>query len=91
MRPCTTPKLAKPIVCAEFWANRRGESIRIQLREYEGAVLLDTRRYYTDRQGKLAPTDKGVSVPIKRLPDLARGINKALLTARQLGLIKVAS
>src|SRR5690242_4410428 len=67
--------------------NRRGESIRIQLREYEGAVLLDVRKHYTDSTGKLSPTKKGLSIVVHRLPDLAAGIAKALDRACELNLI----
>jgi Transcriptional Coactivator p15 (PC4) len=79
--------LAEPIVVAEFWANRRGEAVRVQLREYEGQALIDVRRYYTGAEGKLLPTQKGLSLVVRRLPDLAAAIGKALNTARELKLI----
>jgi hypothetical protein len=85
----STP-VSEPITVAEFWANRRGEAVRISLREFEGIALVDLRKYYTGREGKLLPTKKGLSVAIRRLPDLAAAIAKAEQKARELGLIKPA-
>jgi hypothetical protein len=36
-------RLPAIVVCSEFWRNRRGESVRIQLREFEGQVLVDLK------------------------------------------------
>jgi hypothetical protein len=81
------PPLTEPIIVAEFWANRRGESIRIQLREFEGLALIDVRKHYTGADGKMAPTKKGISIAVTRLPDLNRAVAKALQKARELGLL----
>jgi Transcriptional Coactivator p15 (PC4) len=81
------PRLAEPVVIVEFWANRRGESIRIQLREFEGHTILDVRKHYTAADGVLRPTKKGISLAVARLPELANGIDKALIRARDLGLV----
>lgn len=83
-------KLAEPIIVAEFWCNRRGEAVRVQLREYEGVAILDLRRHYTASDGVLRPTKKGLSIAIRKLPDLVSAINKAEQKARALGLIKPA-
>jgi hypothetical protein len=64
---------------------RRG--VRVQLREFEGAALVDVRKHYTGADGKLQPTKKGLSLAIRRLPELAAAINKALAKAKQLGLV----
>ena len=84
-------RLAEPVVCGEFWANRHGESVRVQLREFEGCALLDVRKYFTAADGKLAPTKKGLSIVVDRLPDLCRAINAALAKARELGLLREAA
>jgi hypothetical protein len=86
--PMTDRALTEPIVVAEFWANRRGESIRVQLRKFEGVALVDVRKHYTGAEGKLLPTKKGLSLTLRRLPDLAAAITKALEKARALGLIR---
>ena len=83
-----SPVISEPIIIAEFWANRRGKSIRVQLREFEGVALIDIRKHFTAADGKLKPTKKGLSVAIRRLPDLATAIAKAEHKARELGLIK---
>ena len=79
--------ITEPILVAEFWANRRGESIRVQLREFEGIALVDVRKHYTGPDGKLLPTKKALSVAVRRLPDLVTAITKALAKAHELGLI----
>jgi hypothetical protein len=81
------PTLPEPIVCDEFWRNRRGESVRVQLREYEGQLLVDLRVHYL-RDGKLVPTQKGLSIVARKLPELALAVAKALKRARELGLLR---
>jgi hypothetical protein len=80
--------LAEPIICGEFWKNRNGESIRVELREFQGRVLLDVRLHYSAADGTLRPTNKGIAVSIHNLPELTAAIGKALLKARQLGLVE---
>jgi hypothetical protein len=82
-----SPMPAEPIVVAEFWANRNGEAVRVQLKEFSGRPLLDVRKFFTDPNGKLVPTKKGLAIAIARLPDLARAIGKAVHKAQELGLI----
>jgi hypothetical protein len=80
--------LREPIVVGEFWCNRRGEAVRVQLREFEGHALIDVRRHYTAADGKLAPTKKGLAIAIRHLPALAAAVAKAEQKAREIGLIK---
>ena len=82
------PTLSEPIIIAEFWANRRGHSVRIQLREFEGRLIVDMRKHFTDNAGRLQATRKGLALLVNRLPELADGVNRALAKARELGLIK---
>jgi hypothetical protein len=79
--------LSEPVIVSEFWANRRGETIRVQLREYEGRALIDLRKHFTDKTGKLQATKKGLALVIARLPELAAAINEALAQAHALRLI----
>jgi hypothetical protein len=76
---------AEPIVIAEWWKNRRKESVRVCLSEYEGTPLIDVRTWFT-QDGKLKP-GKGFCASIKHLPRLAAEIGKALAKARELGLV----
>jgi hypothetical protein len=80
-------RLPAIVVCSEFWRNRRGESVRIQLREFEGQVLVDLRVHYRS-DGKLVPTRKGLSLVVRKLPQLLDGVKKATSTAISLGLLE---
>ena len=80
-------RLDQPVIISEFWKNRGGETVRIQLREFEGVALVDIRVHYTDKEGKLAPTPKGLSCSVRKLPDLVKGLTTALARARDIGLL----
>jgi hypothetical protein len=80
-------RLPEPIEIAKFWRNRRGEAVVVQLREYEGHVLVDARTHFTNSQGKLQATSKGLSLVIRKLPELASALAKAEVKARELGLL----
>lgn len=88
MSKSARPTLPEPIIVAEFWANRRGHSVRIQLREFEGRLIVDMRKHFTDKAGRMQATRKGLALQINRLPELADGVNRALARARELGLIQ---
>jgi hypothetical protein len=79
--------LSEPVEIAKFWRNRRGEAVIVQLREYEGHVLADARMNFTNKEGKLQPTGKCISISVRRLPELAAALTKAERKARELGLI----
>jgi hypothetical protein len=78
--------LSEPVKIAEWWKNRRGESIRVQLSAYEGRNLADVRTWYTGDDGTLRP-GKGFAAEVKHLPRLAAALAKAEAQARELGLI----
>jgi hypothetical protein len=59
----TRPTLAEPITVAEWWKNRRGESIRVRLSTYDGRDLIDLSTWYT-ADGKLQP-GKGFAVEVR--------------------------
>lgn len=84
------PGLAEPVEIAKFWRNRKGEAVVVQLREYEGHVLVDTRVHFTAVDGTTKPTSKGISITVLRLPELAAALMKAERTARELGLLPEA-
>jgi hypothetical protein len=81
--------LAEPVKVAEFWKNRKGESIRATLITYEGRNCFDLRQHFTAHDGRMQPTRKGITLAVLRLPQLAAAVNKALATAHELGLIEV--
>jgi Transcriptional Coactivator p15 (PC4) len=78
--------LSEPITVAEWWKNRRGESIRISLATYEGRNLADVRTWYPGDDGTLKP-GKGFAAEVRHLPRLAAALAKAEAKARELSLI----
>ena len=65
--------LAEPIEITKFFANRKGDVVVIAIRQIEGGPpFLDVRKFFTDENGVLRPTKKGVSLAIIRAPDLAQ-------------------
>jgi hypothetical protein len=89
--PAKASPLAEPVTIAKFWKNRRrNESLHISLSEYEGQALINVRVYTTGADGIDRPTTKGVAMGIRKLPELAAGLAKALDKARDLGLLDIA-
>ena len=84
----SAPTFAEPLKVAEFWKNRRGESIRVSLSTYEGRDLVDVRQYFTNSAGQMQATKKGVAMSVLRLPELRDAIGKAVAKAIELGLIE---
>jgi hypothetical protein len=72
----------------KFWRNRRGEAVVVQLREFEGRAIVDARVNFTDREGRLKPIKKGLSLAARCLPELAKAFVIAELTTRQPGLTR---
>jgi hypothetical protein len=64
------PTVAVPIRVSEWWKNRRGESIRLVLRQYQGRSIFDLRSW-CPADGKLKPGE-GFAAEIRHLPRLAR-------------------
>jgi hypothetical protein len=79
------PAFAELITIAEWWKNRRGESIRLVLSQFQGRSIFDLRTWYT-ADGKLKP-GKGFAAEVRHLPRLAAAIAKAEAKARELGLV----
>jgi Transcriptional Coactivator p15 (PC4) len=79
------PFLQEAVTIAEWWKNRRGESIRLVLNTFEGRNVFDLRTWYS-ADGRLKP-GKGFAAEVRHLPRLAAEIAKAEVKARELGLI----
>jgi Transcriptional Coactivator p15 (PC4) len=79
--------LDEPVIVDKFFKNRRKDVIVISLKTYEGVNLVDVRQFVPNESGQDRPTGKGVAMVVRRLPDLAVAVNKALAKARELGLI----
>ena len=78
-------RLAEPIIVAQWWKNRGGESVRVILSTHDGRNLVDLRTWYT-AEGRLKP-GKGFAAEIRHLPRLAAALAKAEAKATELGLI----
>ena len=81
----TRPALTEPIVIAQWWRNRRGEAVRVQLSTFEGHNLIDIRAWHS-ADGKLVP-GKGFAADVRHLTGLAAALTKAVAKATELGLI----
>ena len=74
-------RLAEPIIIAQWWKNRGGESVRVMLTTYADRNLIDLRTWFT-ADGKLQ-LGKGFAADVRHLPRLAAALTKA----RELRLI----
>jgi pantoate kinase len=81
------PTLDETIEVAKFFKNRRKDVIVVSLSSFEGRNIVDVRQHFHNEKGQMRPTGKGVAMVVLRLPDLTKAINKALATARELGLL----
>jgi hypothetical protein len=73
------------ITIVEWKKNRRGESIKVQIKPFEDAVLLDLRTWY-GKDGYRKP-GKGFAATVSHLPAPAAAFRKAGDKARELGLL----
>jgi hypothetical protein len=62
---------------AKFWANRGGEAIIVKLVNYGNKRFIEIRKHFTNREGKFSPTHHGVTLSIRKLPDLLKALTKA--------------
>ncbi|EIG56073.1 PC4/YdbC family ssDNA-binding protein [Bradyrhizobium sp. WSM1253] len=80
--------LAETVTIAKISKNRRRtDAIHVALSSFEGHNLVSVRIHSTGTDGIDRPTPRGVSVSVRKLPELARALVKAEAEARRLGLI----
>lgn len=53
------------------------EAVVVETREFKGKPYVDVRTYFTNTEGELCPTQKGVMLK----PELAEQVAKAMLEA----------
>ena len=80
------PTLDEPLIISKFWKNRKHDAIIVSLSTFEGKNLIDLRMHAM-KEGRLVPTPKGLAMVVRRLPQLAAAVTKALVKAKELGLI----
>jgi hypothetical protein len=57
------------------------EEYRFSLQEYRGCELLDIRVYYKSDADKMIPTKKGISVPLDKLDEFMKCLEKVVKKA----------
>lgn len=73
----------------KIWKDRRRtDFLAVAIREYEGRVYVDIRQFFTAQDGRSGPTKRGVTISLPRLAEFTGIVNRALKTARELGLIR---
>lgn len=55
----------------------RGEVLRVEISEYKGKKNLNIRIWYTDKEGNLKPTQKGVTVSPEDYEEFKKAIEQA--------------
>jgi hypothetical protein len=80
------PTLPEPITIEQWWKNRGGEVVRLELSTYEGRNILNLRTWRADRGGIMRP-GMGFACSTKHLPKLAAVFAKAVARAKDLGLL----
>jgi len=81
------PELAEPVVVDRFFSNRRKDVITTTLQTFKGHALVDLRKHVHDKEGKIHPTTKGITMKVTRLLDLQKAIGLAVEKAQELGLL----
>jgi hypothetical protein len=59
------------------WNRSDGDVTRLIRQEYNGHDLLHLRIFYLDKDGKLKPTTKGVTIPRDQIAPLRKALRKA--------------
>lgn len=90
MSDSQAPPLAEPVMVAQFFKGRaRRDIVRVTLGIYKNIPIVDVRQFSTGTDGIVRPTKRGVAMAIRRLPELANAIEKAVREARSRGLLVV--
>ncbi|MCW7496324.1 transcriptional coactivator p15/PC4 family protein [Leptospira levettii] len=55
----------------------RGEVIRVEISEYKGQTFFNIRVWYTDSNGELKPTQKGIAIAPTLVSELKEAIEEA--------------
>jgi hypothetical protein len=80
------PTLPEPVKISEWWKNRGGESLRVELSTFEGTNVVSLRTWFIGKDGKMKPGN-GVACHVAHLPKLAKVFAQALERAIALGLV----
>jgi hypothetical protein len=75
-----------PITIAE-WPSKNGELVRISLSRFNKYFMIDIRTWWRATNGNFMPGRRGLTLPVRHLPNLAAGFVRALEHAKLLGLV----
>jgi Transcriptional Coactivator p15 (PC4) len=80
--------LPAPIEITKFWKSRRRDiAVVVALGPYKEHNLISVREYVVGSDGTMRPSVRGVSLVVRRLPELAAALGRALKQAKDLGLL----
>jgi hypothetical protein len=77
---------ALPIIIAEWPKNGR-ENIRVSLGKYQSNYTVDLRLWYSAEDGTMRAGNKGLTVSVKHVRQLASALAEAEHRAGELGLL----
>ena len=77
----------EPIEIHKMWRDRRGNALVFSLKSYQGRPFFDLRMCFTDQDGVLKPSPKGITASPGKLHEISKAIAKAVDRARELGLL----
>jgi Transcriptional Coactivator p15 (PC4) len=83
--------LSEPVIIAQWWRNRAGEALRVQLTNYAGRDCVDIRCWYVAADGVRKSSSQGITCGVKHLPKFASLFALATRKAEELGLLSSAS
>jgi hypothetical protein len=63
------------------------QELRILIRTWKGAQLVDCRLFVPGLTGEMRPTKDGAAMPIKALPEIVKALQAAEAEARKRGLL----
>lgn len=69
------------------WPLNGRECVRISLEQFKGLPLINIRKWYRADDDSIRPTKDGIALQVKHLPQLAEAIDRALVVARERGLL----
>jgi hypothetical protein len=83
------PTLSERVEVSKMWKSPRAKEkvIVAAFNPYEGKNLFDLREHVIGADGIMRPSTRGIAMVVERLPELKAAIDKALASAKQLGLI----
>jgi Transcriptional Coactivator p15 (PC4) len=85
---CTAAPLTAPVEVAKLWKSRRHDiAIVVSLSTFEGQTIFDIRQHSIGADGIMRPTTKGLAMVVRRLPEIAAAIGKAIAKAKELHLL----